>query len=203
MITIVDYGVGNLNSVANIIQHQGGKCKISSDPDDFVSAEKLILPGVGAFDNGMDSLKFNGHVEALNLAVVENKIPILGICLGMQLMTLKSEEGKLDGLGWVNAEVKKFNFEKVNNLKIPHMGWNSLKILRNNPLISFSEDELRFYFVHSYYVEVHNDELAIFNSNYGGEFCSGFQKDNIFGVQFHPEKSHKFGMNLIKNFINI
>jgi glutamine amidotransferase len=201
MITIIDYGIGNLNSVANIIQHIGGKCRISDNPQDFSDADKLILPGVGSFDKGMESLKESGIVEVLNFAVLQRKVPILGICLGMQLMTLRSEEGKLDGLGWINAEVKKFLFEKNSHFKIPHMGWNSLKIERDNPLIPITDEMLRFYFVHSYYVKPNSPELTISTANYGSEFCAVFQKDNIFGAQFHPEKSHRFGMNLMKNFV--
>lgn len=203
MITIIDYGIGNLNSVANIIHYVGGKCRILDDPNELINAEKLILPGVGAFDKGMESLKERGILEALNIAVLENKVPILGICLGMQLLTLRSEEGKLEGLGWVDAEVKKFSFENNLNLKIPHMGWNSLQVKKQNPLIPIREENLRFYFVHSYFVNPNQDELTIASSHYGRDFCAAFQKDNIFGVQFHPEKSHRFGMNLMKNFIDL
>lgn len=203
MVTIVDYGIGNLNSVSNIIRYVGGKCKISDDLNEIKNSEKLILPGVGSFDKGIESLKKRGMIEVLNLAVLEKKIPILGICLGMQLMTLRSEEGNLNGLGWIDAEVKKFSFENSLNLKIPHMGWNSIQVKRQNPLIPITEEEVRFYFVHSYFVNPNQYGLTIASSHYGKDFCAAFQMDNIFGVQFHPEKSHRFGMSLIKNFLEL
>jgi glutamine amidotransferase len=203
MITIVDYGVGNLNSVANIINHVGGECIISSDPNIILNSSKLILPGVGSFDNGMNELSKRGIIDALNEVVLIKQNPILGICLGMQLMTLRSEEGNLDGLGWINAEVLKFKFESNSNLKIPHMGWNQLNVKNSNPLFHKNDQELRFYFVHSYYVKTNFSEDIIGTCNYGDEICVAFQKENIFGVQFHPEKSHRFGMSLIKNFISL
>jgi glutamine amidotransferase len=203
MITIIDYGVGNLNSVANIINHVGNDCIISSDPMVILNSTKLILPGVGSFDNGIIELSKRGIIEALNEAVLVKKIPILGICLGMQLMTLRSEEGQLDGLGWIDAEVLKFDFEPSLNLKIPHMGWNQLNVKNLNPLFVKTDQELRFYFVHSYFVKAHIPNDIIATSIYGDEFCVAFQKDNIFGVQFHPEKSHRFGMSLIHNFISL
>lgn len=203
MIIIVDYGVGNLNSVANIINHVGGECIISSDPRVISEANKLILPGVGSFDNGMNSLTQSGILNALNYAVLDRKVPILGICLGMQLMTTESEEGDLKGLGWIDAQVIKFSFDSDSDLKIPHMGWNSLEIKQDNPILPMNNSDLRFYFVHSYFVRTNQIDNMIASTTYGNEFCVAFQKNNIFGVQFHPEKSHKFGMSLMKNFINI
>ena len=135
MITIVDYGIGNLNSVANMIRYVGGSCCISCDPEEIAKASKLILPGVGAFDRGMEALKESRIIEALAIAVLGRETPILGICLGMQLMTKCSEEGVLPGLGWIDAEVRKFNFSAQPRLKIPHMGWNNISTLRQNPLI--------------------------------------------------------------------
>lgn len=199
MIVIVDYGLSNLLSVANMVGKVGGICKISSQPKDILSADKLILPGVGAFDRGMGALNSVGLVEPLkNFALTQRK-PILGICLGMQLMTMGSDEGTLPGLGWLNATVKRFS--NKDGLKVPHMGWNTVSLLRKNPILPATKEEQRFYFVHSYKVVANEENIIIGETTYGEAFCSIFQKENIFGVQFHPEKSHKFGMNLIKNFL--
>jgi len=203
-IIIVDYGLGNLNSVANMIKHVGGRCEISSDLEVIENAEKLLLPGVGAFDRGMSKLSSSGIKEVLNKVVLQKRIPILGICLGMQLMTHRSEEGELNGLGWIDAEVKKFVFPNDSNLKIPHMGWNKVAVNKENLLTSTEEDaEKRFYFVHSYYVHAKNPEDIMCTTQYGHEFCSAFSYENIMGVQFHPEKSHRFGMEMMKKFIQI
>lgn len=203
-ITIVDYGLGNLNSVANMIRHEGGQCIITSDLDLIAKAEKLILPGVGAFDQGMSKLESSGIKEVLDVSVIQNAIPILGICLGMQLMTHKSEEGQLKGLGWIDAEVKKFNFPNREDIKIPHMGWNRVSVSKSNQLIDIDENiENRFYFVHSYYVDAKNASDIMCTTNYGHEFCSAFCHENIMGVQFHPEKSHRYGMTMMKKFIKI
>ena len=203
-IVVVDYGLGNLNSVANMIRHVGGQCIISSDLGVIATAEKLLLPGVGAFDRGMSKLNSSGIKEVLDKVVLEKQLPILGICLGMQLMTNSSEEGELEGLGWIDAEVKKFAFPDEADLKIPHMGWNRVSIKKTNLLISAEKDaEQRFYFVHSYYVHAKNQDDIMCSTYYGHEFCSGFSHANIMGVQFHPEKSHRFGMTLMKKFIQI
>ncbi|MFZ5951428.1 MAG: imidazole glycerol phosphate synthase subunit HisH [Candidatus Rifleibacteriota bacterium] len=196
----MNYGLGNLKSIENIINHIGGKCLISSSPEMISHAEKLILPGVGAFDSGMKLLKEKGLIEPLNYAVNQNKTPTLGICLGMQLMLERSEEGNLPGLGWIKGEVKKFNFDCMDvDLKIPHMGWNKIQVVRPNPIIE-SNKSYRFYFTHSYHVEC-EPEIVVATTNYGKDFVSIFADQNIWGVQFHPEKSHKFGMDLFKNFL--
>jgi len=200
MISIVDYSVGNLNSVANMIRHVGGECCIAGDADEIASAEKLILPGVGAFDRGMEALRGSGIAEALSMAVLERKVPILGICLGMQLMTQRSEEGHLPGLGWLDAEVVKFCFPVGCKLKIPHMGWNTLSVVRDNPLI-LPEERQRFYFVHSYHVVCENQEDVVATCHYGYDFVAVFQRGNIWGGQFHPEKSHRFGMGVLRRFV--
>lgn len=200
MITIVDYSLGNLNSVVNMIRHVGGKCRITGDADEIASAEKLILPGVGAFDRGMETLRGSGIAEALSVAVLERKVPMLGICLGMQLMTQRSEEGHLPGLGWLDAEVVKFRFPVGSGLKIPHMGWNTLSVVRENPLI-LPEERQRFYFVHSYHVVCENREDMVATCNYGYDFVAAFQRGNFLGVQFHPEKSHRFGMGVLRRFV--
>ena len=198
MIVIVDYGMGNLGSIANMIKKVGYKSIITSDLKELKKATKLILPGVGSFDNGMRNLKELGMIEVLNQKVLIEKTPVLGICLGMQLMTKSSEEGKLSGLGWIDAETKKFVSD---TLKIPHMGWNIIKHQKNSQLFDEIEREKRFYFVHSYCVSCNQEADILTNTNYIQDFVSSFEKENIVGVQFHPEKSHKFGMNLIKNFV--
>ncbi len=202
MITIVDYTLGNLNSVANMIRHVGSQCRITNDPDEVVRAEKLLLPGVGAFDRGMEALHESGIAEALSVAVLERRVPILGICLGMQLMTKRSEEGRLPGLGWLDADVVKFRFPEGAGLKIPHMGWNTLSIRHDNPLIR-PADRQRFYFVHSYHVVCSNQSDVLATCGYGYDFVAAFAHNNIFGAQFHPEKSHRFGMAVMRNFLEM
>ena len=201
MIAIVDYGMGNLGSIANMLKKVGAQSTISSDPQIITAADKLVLPGVGAFDNGMRNLAQRGLVELLNAQVLQHKKPILGLCLGMQLFTRASEEGQLKGLGWINAQTVRFKFDQANaDLKIPHMGWNTLRIHRPHPLLADLEADARFYFVHSYHLICNDPESALATTTYGYDFASVVAQDNILGAQFHPEKSHKFGMKLLKNF---
>jgi imidazole glycerol-phosphate synthase subunit HisH len=200
MITIVNYGLGNLGSIENMLKKIGvSDVKISQNFEDILSADKLILPGVGSFDAGMQKINDSGLLPILNQAVLENKKPVLGICLGMQLMTKSSEEGQLPGLGWINAQATKFEFED-SDLKIPHMGWNSVDVIDNH-----LKDELpnpsKFYFVHSYFIQCHEKQDELLSCNYGHPFVAGFKKENIMGVQFHPEKSHKYGMALLNYFV--
>ncbi len=200
MITIVNYGLGNLGSIQNMLKKIGViDVLISNNPDDILNADKLILPGVGAFDAGMSKINNLGLVPVLNKAVMELKKPVLGICLGMQLMTQKSEEGELKGLSWMNAEVKKFQFEN-SELKVPHMGWNFVEVKDENLKMNLI-DPSRFYFVHSYYIQCHDTSDVLITCQYGNEFVAGFKKDNMMGVQFHPEKSHKYGMELMRYFV--
>jgi len=201
MIVVVDYGVGNLGSIVNMFKKVGSKTVASSDPVVIGNAEKLILPGIGAFDAGMQKLNERGLIPLLNELVLEKKIPVLGLCLGLQLMTNRSDEGQLSGLGWLDAETLRFRFEGTSsNLKVPHMGWNTIEIRRRHPLFTDLDPEARFYFVHSYYVQSHDPEAVLAETDYGGHFHSIFAKDNIMGAQFHPEKSHKHGMRLLKGF---
>ena len=201
MITIVDYGLGNLVSVKNMLKKLGVQSVITDNIQEINSAQKLILPGVGSFDNGMKLIKEKGLLDILNQKVLVEKIPVLGICLGMQLLCKGSEEGRETGLGWVNANVIKFKFSD-HTLKIPHMGWNYIEVKKENPLIN-KNDKFRFYFVHSYYVKCNDAEDVIANCNYGIDFNCILNHNNIYGAQFHPEKSLKFGMSLLNNFANI
>jgi glutamine amidotransferase len=203
MICIVNYGLGNLNSIRNIIKKIGGESKIIDDVGELKEARKLILPGIGAFDHGMQFLNQRGWVDELNSAVLERKVPVLGICLGMQLMCKGSEEGVLPGLGWFDADVRRFRIPEGSPYKIPHMGWNALSIKKDNPLIGQKEEEQRFYFVHSYHVVCNNTEDVLASAVHGYEFTASISRDNIYATQFHPEKSHRFGMELLKNFIAI
>lgn len=202
MIGIIDTGMGNTGSIMNMLKKVGGTGVLCGDASMLEKADKLILPGIGSYDQGMKRLNDMGLISALNKKVVVDEIPILGICLGMQLMTKGSEEGKLPGLGWIDARTSVFRFQgRNNNLRVPHMGWNSVKTVKNNPLFKGLDEQARFYFVHSYYVECRNREDVLGVTCHGIEFDSSIGSGNIFGVQFHPEKSHKFGMRLLKNFL--
>ncbi len=200
MICIVDYGIGNIGSIKNMIKKIGYASVISSNKEIIKKADKLILAGVGSFDYAIEKLRDSDLFNLLNDEVMVQKKPILGICLGMQLMTKGSDEGKQKGFGWIDAYVHRFEFE---NLKVPHMGWNLIDIKKKNTLSLDLYDENRFYFVHSFYVKCENKDDALFSTNYGTEFVSGFSKENIYGVQFHPEKSHKFGKKLLENFCKL
>ncbi|MBL7889954.1 MAG: imidazole glycerol phosphate synthase subunit HisH [Bacteroidia bacterium] len=200
MITIIDYGIGNVGSIKNMLKKVGAKSQITGDLNEIEKADKLILPGVGSFDFGMTQLKNNNLTSILNQKVLVEKKPILGICLGMQLLTKGSEEGKEAGLGWINATTLKFKFEDDINLKVPHMGWNNIEIKKDSRLLRDLPIPSKFYFVHSYYVKCEDASNSILSSTYGHEFTCGIEKENILGVQFHPEKSHKFGMRILKNF---
>lgn len=201
MIHIIDYGLGNLVSVKNMLRKLGIESVITDDVNVIADSKKIILPGVGAFDNGMNLIREKGLSEVLNKKVLQDKIPVLGICLGMQLLTKCSEEGKENGLGWVDAQTVRFDFPDK-TLKIPHMGWDYLSVKKENKLISVGEKK-RFYFVHSYYVKCNNQEDVIATCNYGSEFTCMINHGNIYGAQFHPEKSLKFGMEILTNFAKI
>ena len=203
MITIVNYGVGNLGSIRNMLKKINIKAIISSSKEDIKISDKLILPGVGSFDNAMSNLKKMGIIGVLNEAVLKKRTPILGICLGMQLFAKKSEEGKLPGLGWIDAEAVRFRINNKDKWKVPHMGWNTVKIKKDQHVLNSrdSNRELKFYFVHSYHLECKDQNIVLAETYHGYDFVSGIQKDNIIGVQFHPEKSHKFGMDVLGNFV--
>jgi len=201
MIVIVDYKMGNLGSVSNIIKKIGCESIITSDIEIIKKADKIILPGVGSFERAMNNLRELNLIETLNHKVLVEKTPTLGICLGMQLLTQSSEEGDVKGLGYINATTVKFQLTEFPELKIPHMGWNEVEFPQNHPLCDAYHEKPRFYFVHSYHVVCENEENKLMTTQHGKEFTSAIVKENIIGVQFHPEKSHKFGMTLFKNFI--
>ena len=203
MITIVNYGMGNLGSVQNMCKRIGVPSEITGDPDVIAKSSKLLLPGVGAFDAAMQKIADSGLRTILDKKVLEEKIPVLGICLGMQLLTDSSEEGMLPGLGWIPAKTLKFKFPPDSKLKTPHMGWNYVFSKRQSPLTNDLPEEPRFYFVHSYFVKCDDEQDVLTLTPYGSEFYSIIQKDNVYGAQFHPEKSHKYGMKLLANFAKI
>jgi imidazole glycerol-phosphate synthase subunit HisH len=205
MITIIDYGVGNLSSIANMLKRIGEDSIITSDINKISEATKFILPGVGSFDYGINQLKQSDYFSVLCKKVQEEKTPLMGVCLGMQLLSNGSEEGSTPGLGWIDGYVKKFDSNVVKNagLKIPHMGWTDIEIKKNSMLLTDLPKEANFYFVHSYYFQTKNQDDILLTSNYGDNFTSGIEKDNIVAVQFHPEKSHKYGMQLYRNFAKL
>jgi glutamine amidotransferase len=203
MITIIDYRTGNLGSIQNMLKKIRVESRVTSSPDEIASATKIILPGVGAFDQGIEMLEKLGMKEILDRKVLNDKVPVLGICLGMQLMTRKSEEGVLPGLGWIDAETLRFRFLDTIRYKSPHMGWNFIDPKKESRLLSNLPENSRFYFVHSYYVKPADNADALTTTSYELEFVSSFEKGNIAGVQFHPEKSHKFGMALLRNFAEL
>ena len=204
MITIINYGSGNIGALANIYEKYSIPYKIATTSSEIENAEKIILPGVGAFDSTMQSLNQSGLRDALDHQVLIKKVPVLGICVGMQIMANGSEEGTLPGLSWINARVKKFSTEQIKHLpKIPHLGWNTIQIAKSHLLMN-NIDEIRgFYFIHSYYVETFLSDDVLTNTFYGHQFTSAIQKENIMAVQFHPEKSHKNGVQLLLNFSKI
>jgi len=206
MIVILDYGMGNTSSIQNMIRKIGQSAVISIDKEIINKATAIILPGVGSFDNGMIKLLELDVLDTVKRRVIEDKIPFLGICLGMQLLFEKSEEGKLPGLGWIPGEVKKFDFTELQKntcLKIPHMGWNEVKVVNSNKIFDKLEDSARFYFVHSYHVVCKHSDHILATTHYGYKFASAVKKDNIWGTQFHPEKSHRYGLLLLSNFLNL
>jgi glutamine amidotransferase len=201
MIVIVDYKMGNLGSISNIIKKIGYTSIVTSDIEIISKASKIILPGVGSFEKAMGNLQQMNLINVLNEKVIAHKTPTLGICLGMQLLTNSSEEGNVKGLGWIDAETIKFDLNTYPDLKIPHMGWNEVSFPQSHFLTSGFSENSRFYFVHSYHVVCSSKDNILMKTKYGFDFTSAIVKDNILGVQFHPEKSHKFGMQLFKNFI--
>jgi glutamine amidotransferase len=200
---IVDYGIGNIGSILNMLRRIHIEAKISSDPSEIRSADRLIFPGMGSFDKAMATLEKTGLRPALEEAALDRKTPILGICLGMQLLCRGSEEGRLPGLGWIDANVKRFDFPTDSLLRIPHIGWNDVHITQRVPLVADLTPKDRFYFAHSYHVADISDEFVIGKTTYGYEFPSIIQKDNIMAIQCHPERSFAGGAKLLENFSKV
>ncbi|MDA7774258.1 imidazole glycerol phosphate synthase subunit HisH [Pseudomonadales bacterium] len=202
MITIVDYGMGNVGSLLNMFRYIGVAARSESNPDRLMESSSIVLPGVGAFHAAMEKINNTPRLrDTLNFKALEEKVPVLGVCLGMQLLTSRSEEGCCDGLGWIDGETKLMPI--VDDIKIPHMGWNFASINAPSPLFAGILSDSRYYFVHSYCVSVNNSKHSLTRSRYGIEFDSSIGRDNIFGVQFHPEKSHRYGMAVLKNFVEL
>ena len=204
MIVVVDLGVSNFRSVANMLRKAGAPVEVTRDPSRIAESKKVILPGIGAFDAGMQALRESGLREVLERKVIQEGTPVLGICLGMQLFGLRSEEGTEPGLGWIEADCVRFRFpESTSTCKVPHMGWSSVLPERASALFDGTGLDARFYFVHSYHVRCHRAQDVLATAVYGHSFVASMSRDNIYGVQFHPEKSHRFGMSLLSNFARL
>lgn len=204
MITIIDYGVGNIFAFQNVYKRLDIPTKIAKTVKDLTEAEKLILPGVGSFDYAMSQLNASGMREKLDELVIEKKVPVIGICVGMQMMGNRSDEGELEGLKWIDSEVLKFDESLIQQrTKLPHMGWNDVTPVRDHPLFNGLEKEAIFYFLHSFYFKCSNPTESIAISDYGISFSSAVNRDNIYGIQFHPEKSHQYGERLLHNFAKL
>ena len=204
MITIVDYGVGNIKSFVNVYNRLNIPVKIAKNSSDLEDAHRLILPGVGHFENAMSELIKSGMREKLDELVLVKKIPVIGICVGMQMMGNYSEEGTSEGLKWIDASVKKLDETKINQItRLPHMGWNDVYSTKPHILFEGLEKEALFYFLHSYYFECNNKSNILAKTEYGDSFACAVFNENIYGIQFHPEKSHKYGEILLNNFSKI
>jgi glutamine amidotransferase len=204
MITLIDYGVGNIFAFQNVYKRLDIPTKIAKTHYDLADAQKLILPGVGSFDYAMGQLNASGMREKLDDLVLEKKVPVIGICVGMQMMGNRSDEGKLEGLKWIDSEILKFDENLIHQrTKLPHMGWNDVAPVKNHPLFDGLEKEAIFYFLHSFYFKCNNPTDIIAVSDYGLSFSSAVNKNNIYGIQFHPEKSHQYGEKLLHNFAKL
>lgn len=204
MIVVVDYGMGNIGSILNMLKRIGAPARISSVPGEIATAQKIILPGVGAFDRGMSALAERGLLPVLHAKALQERVPVLGICLGMQLLTEGSDEGRLAGLGWVQGRSIRFRPDAANSrLKVPHMGWNTVAPRRRDSLFADLDPDHGFYFVHSFYVHCTNDDDVLATTVYGNRFASAVQHQNVLGTQFHPEKSHRHGLRLLQKFVEL
>ncbi len=204
MITLIDYGVGNINAFVNVYKRVNVPVKIAKTKEDLLEAQKLILPGVGHFDHAMTQLNNSGMRDTLDRLVLEDKIPVIGICVGMQMMANYSDEGTMEGLKWIDASVRRFDESKINQVtRLPHMGWNDVSPVKSIPLFNGLEHDALFYFLHTYYFECNhqNDIMAV--TEYGGQFASAAHHENRYGIQFHPEKSHHYGEILLHNFAKL
>ncbi len=204
MITVVDYGLGNIQAFLNAYKRLNIEAKTAQTADDLRNATKVILPGVGHFDHAMRRLEESGMRETLDDLALNKSVPVLGVCVGMQMLAHSSEEGELPGLGWIDGRVRGFaSWEGAGELPLPHMGWNDVHPTAVNPLFDRLESDARFYFLHSFFFECAKPDDALAMSRYGSEFSSAVNSRNIYGVQFHPEKSHRFGTQLLKNFAEL
>jgi glutamine amidotransferase len=204
MITIVDYGLGNIQAIANIYRRLDIPVGIAANAQALAGAERIVLPGVGAFDWAMARLQASGMRDTLDRLVLEDKRPVLGICVGMQILARRSDEGSAAGLGWIDADVRLFEDSRFTGpTHLPHMGWNDVRPRADEPLFAALEQDARFYFLHSYYFEPHQPSDEVAAADYGGAFCCAVRRDNVMGVQFHPEKSHQWGIRLLKNFAEL
>lgn len=204
MITIIDYGSGNISAIGNIYERLNIDYKIAKSPSEIIGAEKLFLPGVGAFDETMILLENSGFRKVLDIEVLINKVPIIGICVGMQVLGGSSEEGNLPGLGYIKGCVKRLDENLIiNKPSLPHMGWNNISLKRESPLFKDVDTEIGFYFLHSFYFECDNHSDVLATTEYGKSFASAINHENVFGIQFHPEKSHNNGISLLKNFADL
>lgn len=198
---VIDYGMGNVGSILNMLKKIGTPARLSQGPEDILAAERIILPGVGAFDNAMTKLRHLGYADALNRRVLQDKVPILGICLGMQLFGMRSEEGQEPGLGWLDAATVRFRFDSPAEApKVPHMGWNHIRNTQPSDLFPETAEPRRFYFVHSYHLQCNDPKDVLSLTRHGMEFVSSVCHDNIVGTQYHPEKSHRFGLEFFRAF---
>ncbi|MFA5973313.1 MAG: imidazole glycerol phosphate synthase subunit HisH [Lentimicrobiaceae bacterium] len=204
MIAIINYGVGNINAFVNVYKKLGIMLKVATSANDLIDVSKIILPGVGSFDQAMSKLIESGMKPTIDRMVLTENIPVIGICVGMQMLAHSSEEGILPGLGYIDAKVLKFDeSKKSKKLNLPHMGWNDVLPLKGSMLFNKLEDKPLFYFLHSYYFACNKSEDTIAKADYGGEFVCAVNHNNIYGVQFHPEKSHQYGIQLLKNFLEL
>jgi len=203
LISVVDYGVANLGSMLNMLRKLGLEAERVGTPEALATSTRIVLPGIGAFDHGMTALAERGLIEPLRKRVVEDKVPILGVCLGMQMLGAGSEEGDLAGLGLVDATCQRFRTGDHAGLKVPHMGWARISPCRESPLLADLGETSRFYFVHSYHLACSDPGDILARAQHGIDFVSVIERGNIFGVQFHPEKSHRFGMTLLRNFASL
>lgn len=202
-LSVVDAGLGNIKSIKRMVEHIGGSADIISDPAALAGAEAIVLPGVGAFDYGMSLLHDGGWIAPLNEAALGRHVPVLGICLGMQLMCRGSEEGVRPGLGWIAADVKRIDTGGDPRLKVPHIGWTATIAEKSGDILPADEAELRYYYVHSYRAVCDDPADVLCSADHGARFTSGFVRENLRGVQFHPEKSHRFGMDLLRRWLGI
>jgi glutamine amidotransferase len=204
MITIIDYGLGNVLAFVNVYSRLNIPVAVAKSASDLANASKLILPGVGSFDHAMQQLDQSGMRQAVEELVLNNAMPILGICVGMQMLARCSDEGQLPGLGWIDGKVKKFDLSAMpRGANLPHMGWNDVKPVVDGGLFKGMEQDARFYFLHSFYFECYQQPNVLAVTDYGGQFSCAVRRGNVYGVQFHPEKSHHFGSQLLKNFAEV